>query len=270
MGSRSLCVAARRAPGWTIATPYRFRPNNAALRGPQLRVTLGEMSTWKRYTTAGKEGQRRPTQHVEFGPGEVEGLDRRLLGDVDGKRILELGAGAGHSAIAFAKQGARVVAIDPVAEEIEVARAAAEVAEVHLELHNTGLADLASLPADAFDAVVAIHSLASVSDIGRVFRQVHRLLKADRPLVITLPHPAALMIDPDDSVNIIAAYDESEPLGKDHHLTYRHGISEVFTQLTRANFRVDVLLEPAQKAKKPQGPENAPASVVFRARKTGT
>ena len=228
------------------------------------------MSTWKRYTTAGKEGQRRPTQHVEFGPGEVEGLDRRLLGDVDGKRILELGAGAGHSAIAFAKQGARVVAIDPVAEEIEVARAAAEVAEVHLELHNTGLADLASLPADAFDAVVAIHSLASVSDIGRVFRQVHRLLKADRPLVITLPHPAALMIDPDDSVNIIAAYDESEPLGKDHHLTYRHGISEVFTQLTRANFRVDVLLEPAQKAKKPQGPENAPASVVFRARKTGT
>ncbi len=265
-------MTALRAPDWAIATPYRVSAHSADLLAGHSRVTLSEMSKWTRYTTAGKEGQRRPTQHVEFGPGEVDGLDRRLLGDVEGHRILELGAGAGHSAIALAKQGARVVAIDPAIEEIETARAAAEVAEVHIELHNTGLADLASLPADAFDAVVAIHSLASVSNIDRVFRQVHRLLKSDRPLVISLPHPAALMIDPDDSVNIVASYAEAEPLGTKHHLTYRHGIGDVFTQLTRANFRVDTLLEPAQKekSKKADGPKNAPASVIFRARKIGT
>ncbi len=228
------------------------------------------MELWTRYTTSGDAGQRRPTTSVEFGPGNVEGLDRRLLGEVANLRILELGAGVGHSSIALAKQGARVVAIDPDFNDSEMIRAAAEVAEVHVEVHQTDLADLAFLNADTFDAVMSIHSLASVSDVGRVFRQVHRLLKSDRPLVITLPHPATLMIDREDSKTISSSYDESEPLGAGHHLTYRHGIAHIFTQLTRANYRVDTILEPMDEGESDSDAAQLPASVIFRARKIGT
>ncbi len=226
------------------------------------------MQLWTRYTTSGDYGQRRPSTSVEFGPGIVDGLDRRLLGEVANQRILELGAGSGRSSIALAKQGARVVAIDPDNGEAEMTRAAAEVAEVHVEVHNVGLADLAFLPADSFDAVFSVHSLASISDVGRVFRQVHRLLKTDRPLVFSLPHPAALTVDPEDGQTITSTYGETEPLGAGHHLTYRHGISHVFTQLTRANYRVDTLLEPAH-GDDPVGPDKLPASIIFRARKIG-
>ena len=178
------------------------------------------MQLWTRYTTSGESGQQRPTTSVEFGPGNVEGIDRRLLGEVANMRILELGAGSGHSSIALAKQGAKVVAVDPENSEAEMIRAAAEVAEVHVEVHNEALADLAFLQADSFDAVISIHSLAAVDDVGRVFRQVHRVLKSERPLIFSLPHPAALTVDPQDETSIRSRYDETEPLGAGHHLTY--------------------------------------------------
>lgn len=220
------------------------------------------MQTWMRYTTAGSAGQERPLDSVELGPGDIGGLDRRLLGDVDGMRILELGTGAGHSAVALAKLGARVIAIDPDTTQVDLARQTAEAAEVHVEVHHADLADLAFLHADIFDAVISVHALSGVADIGRVFRQTHRLLKLDRPIILTLPHPASLMVDSDDPRVISSDYSSTEVLGEGPHLTHRHGISHVFTQLHRSNFRVDTLLEPP-------GPDPHPASVVFRARKIG-
>ncbi len=220
------------------------------------------MATWTRYTTAGDYGQRRPTSSVELGPGDVEGLDRKLLGDLSGMRVLDLGCGAGHSSVALAQQGARVVAIDADESQVHLTRQAAENNDVHVEVHHGDLADLAFLHADIFDAVVAVHSLAAVSDIGRVFRQTHRLLKTDRPIVLSLPHPAALMVTTEDPKTISSDYDDAQPLGIGAHLTYRHGIGHAFTQLNRANYRVDTVLEPA-------GNGAHPASVIFRARKIG-
>lgn len=221
------------------------------------------MQTWTRYTTAGDAGQDRPSDILELGPGNVVGLDRRLLGEVSGLRILELGTGAGQSAIALARLGAKVVAIDSDASQIELVRENADAAEVHVEAHHADLADLAFLHAESFDAVVSIHALAAVADLGRVFRQTHRLLKVDRPVVLTLPHPASLMVEPDQTHVVTSDYSSTEVLGEGPYLTYRHGIAHVFTQLHRSNFRVDVLVEP-------DGDGPHPASIVFRARKTGT
>jgi len=221
------------------------------------------MGNWTRYTTAGRRGERRPTDSVELGPGDVQGLDRRLLGDVEGMRVLDLGTGAGHGAIALAGAGAQVVAIDADEDQVARARSNAEIAELHVEFHHAGLADLAFLQADIFDAVISVHALAAVDDLGRVFRQVHRVLKAERPLVITLPHPAGLMVDPAAPTTIVAAYDNADVLGDGVDLTHRHGAGHVFTQLTRSNFRVDTFLEPS-------GDGHFPASIVLRSRKVGT
>lgn len=218
---------------------------------------------WTRYTTAGERGEQRRDDVVELGPGEVAGLDRKLLGNVDGLRILDIGTGVGHSAIALAKQGAKVIAIDSDATQIGNARAHAEAAEVHVEFHQSDPAELAFLQADIFDAAISVHALAACKDLGRVFRQVHRVLKAEKPLVLTLPHPAALMVDQTNPSEIISSYAEEKPLGKDTSLTYRHGTSTVFTTLSRSNYRVDQLIEPS-------GGGLLPASLILRARKVGS
>lgn len=220
------------------------------------------MQNWTRYTTAG-DGSFFSTEaegSVELGPGRVDGLDRRLLGDVSEQRVLDLGAGAGANAINLARQGARVVAIDPYESQVAIARASAEAAGVHVELHANDIADLAFLHPESFDAIIAVHSLAAAPDLGRVFRQTHRLLKTDRPIVLSLPHPASLMVDAPDSKTIVTPYRDDSTLGEGATLTHRHTIEDVFTQLVRANYRVDTLLEPV-------GTSDFPASIVVRARK---
>lgn len=221
------------------------------------------MQSWTRYTTAGTAGARRPDDYVELGPDHTEGLDRRLLGEVEGMRVLDLGCGAGRSSLALARQGARVVAIEADQIEVDRVRAAADLAEVHVEAHHADVAELAFLPADSFDAVLSIHSLAAVENIGRVFRQTHRLLRGDRPMIITLPHPAALLSDSTKPEKIVRPYADGLPLGENEFTTYPHGIGDVFTAFTRSNFRVDTLIEPA-------GASSIPNSVIMRARKMGS
>ncbi len=221
------------------------------------------MQSWNRYTTAGPSGAGRPDSYVELGPDHSDGLDRRLLGDLSGMRVLDLGCGAGRSAVAMARQGARVVAIDPDEIEVERTRTAADVAEVHVEAHHGDIAELAFLPADAFDAVLAIHSLAAAEDISRIFRQTHRLLRADRPMVLTLPHPASMLSNPDQPATIVRGYGSGEPLGENEFVTYPHSIGQVFTQFTRANFRVDTMIEP-------DSDMSLPSSLIVRARKIGS
>ena len=104
--------------------------------------------------------------------------------------------------------------------------------------------------------MVSVHALAATADLGRVFRQVHRVLKADKPIVVSLPHPAQLMLDAD------AAYLDAPVLGHGRQQTHGHTVSSVFTNLTRSNFRVDTLLEPA-------GEVRTPASLIMRAKKLG-
>src|SRR6478735_2617833 len=100
----------------------------------------------------------------------------RLLGPVKGKRVLELGCGTGDTAVRFAREGATVIGVDSSADRIAAARAAAEVAEVRLELRAGDLADLAFLRADSIDMAYSQGALAPVADLDRLFRQVHRVL----------------------------------------------------------------------------------------------
>src|SRR3954454_7562086 len=67
---------------------------------------------------------------VHYGPDIPTEADLRLLGNLHGKRVLELGCGGGPISVAMAKQGARVLAIDSSAEQIQHARRLAEREEV--------------------------------------------------------------------------------------------------------------------------------------------
>lgn len=222
--------------------------------------------SWHRYTTSFPGGRYRPTDHVELGPNLPAGLDRRLLGDVADKRVLELGTGMGHSAVAMAKAGAKVIAVDPDASQLDHARQLAEEHEIRVELHHGDLADLAFMRNESIDMVVSIHALAAEADLDRAFRQAHRVLKADMPFVVSLPHPTASLVDhfSDDEHRVIRGYFDAATLGSGPSVTHRHLIGDVFSALTRANFRIDTLIENPY-ADKPGLPE----TLVFRGKKIG-
>jgi SAM-dependent methyltransferase len=201
---------------------------------------------------------QRPLTHVELGPGLGDELDRRLIGDVRGKRVLDLGCGGGHTGVGLALRGARVIATDPDPGQLFAARALATNNEIRVEFHEANPAELAFIRADQIDLVVSVWSLSLSDDLDRVLRQVHRVLRAGGHLVLSLPHPATLCADPVDPSRTVTSWRSSDPIGE----RFVHTAEDVVTALNRTNFGVDLLLE-----RHAGGP--MPASLVVRARKVG-
>lgn len=200
----------------------------------------------------------RPLDHVDLGPGVGEDVDRRLIGDVGGRRVLDLGCGQGHTAVGLARRGARVIAVDDDVTQLAATRALAAREEVTIECHQAKPAELAFLAADHVDLAVAVTTLSWVEDLNRVFRQVHRVVGPGGHFVVAVPHPAALCADPDDPSRTVASWTTTTPIG-DRHV---HTAEAMVTAFTRANFAVDTLLE-----RHDGGP--LPATLVIRARKLG-
>jgi ubiquinone/menaquinone biosynthesis C-methylase UbiE len=225
-----------------------------------------------RFSVASPAGLDLPTDVVTYGPDVAREDSLKLLGHVEGTRVLDLGCGAGHNSIALAKHGAKVIGVDESSDQVADARAACEREHVKVELHHASLAELAFIRADTIDAVLSAWGLASVDDLDRVFRQVDRVLKPEHPLVLSMPHPAFATVDQSDHERRVQrSYWET---------AVRDGvvprtISQLFTSLGRANFRVDTLLEPEPAATGRRGTSwhehmrYIPATLIIRARKQG-
>ncbi len=132
-----------------------------------------------------------PSSYARWRASEIgattERLERRAilerLGDVGGKRVLEIGCGDGELAVQLARSGAIVSAIDASEAMIDAARkrAAADGVAVDIVL---GRADAIPYPDDTFDTVVAVTILCFVRDAAPVFREIARVLKPGGRLVI--------------------------------------------------------------------------------------
>lgn len=217
---------------------------------------------------------------VRYGPGLPHEDALKLLGYVDGRRVLELGCGCGSTSVALARAGAKVIAVDESADALTRTRESATRCGVKVEAHHTVLADLAFVRADTVDAALSVYGLAAVDDIDRVFRQVHRVLRPERPFVFSLPHPAFNLLDPaDPEPRLRRRWWDTKPVGwsrgaPDADADKPRTLSGLFTSLGRANFRVDAVAEPA--------PDRAtageawcehmawvPPTLIIRARKQG-
>src|SRR5436305_8588874 len=160
-------------------------------------VPTDNAAAWDRHSAGYQAGARLPTDVAHYGPDIGTEADFRLLGDLKGKRVLELGCGGAQCSIAFAKQGAHAIGIDFSSEQLAFGRRLCEREDVRVELREGDLADLAFLRADSVDLVFSAYAFGYVDDLNRVFRQVHRVLKVGAPLVFSLPHPASEMFDLD-------------------------------------------------------------------------
>jgi SAM-dependent methyltransferase len=239
-------------------------------------------AAWDRHSAAYQEGARLPTDVAHYGPDIGNEDDFRLLGNLEGKRVLELGCGGAQCSIAFSKQGAIAIGIDASAQQLAFARRLCDREGVKVELHHGDLADIAFVRADSIDVVFSAYAFGFVDDLGRVFRQVHRVLKPQAPFVFSLPHPAYDVIDDDADEPLLVrrSYFDRDPIDYQWNgvgfTDYHHTIGDLFTGLTRSGFRVDTILEPEPL---PSGPRSQhwrdafrmlPRTLVVRARKEGT
>lgn len=226
--------------------------------------------------------ERSGNHAARYGPDVPGERELRLLGDLKGKRVLELGCGTGQASIAFARQGATAIAVDTSATRLAEARRLAEQEEARVEWHHGDLADLAFLRADSIDVCFSAYALAEVEDVNRQFRQVHRVLRPHGIFAFSYQHPMALCVErehaPDEGAAlplgdlvVRRSYFDDAPIaderGGETVVVHPRTVSDVFVALGRTGFRVDAILEP-----RPTGAETmplVPSTIVWRARKEG-
>lgn len=239
-------------------------------------MAADDVTTWNR-RPAGDPGADLPPvgDAVQYGPDIADDSVLRLLGSLAGKRVLELGCGWGPNLVTVARQGGHAIGLDSASDQLSAAKRLAEQEGVRVELHHGDLADLAFMRGDSVDLALSSYGLARVDDLNRVFRQVHRVLKQDAPLVFSLPHPSYDLIhdaDPLAPLLVRRSYYDHSPLAGGR---FHHTFAELFTSLSRAKFRVDTVLEPEPLA---DGPRSQwwresfhwiPRTLVIRARKEG-
>ncbi|UUO08888.1 class I SAM-dependent methyltransferase [Blastopirellula sp. J2-11] len=172
--------------------------------------------------------ERNPMQAIE------QPQMRAAVGDVHGKRVLDLGCGTGRHALWLAAQGADVVAVDFSAGMLAEARkksGAERVQFVALDLAQP-------LPYSAeFDLVVSGLVLEHLRELEPFFAAAHNVLKSGSRAVISAMHPAmflrgaqARFTDP--------ATDELVMPG-----SLAHSVSEFVMAAVRAGFQVENVRE---------------------------
>jgi ubiquinone/menaquinone biosynthesis C-methylase UbiE len=98
------------------------------------------------------------------------------MGDLRGKRLLDIGAGLGESSVYFALQGAKVTMTDISSGMVQTGRELARRYGVEVEGIVSEAEDLGVAP-EAFDFVYIANTIHHVRGRDAVFQKIHRALK---------------------------------------------------------------------------------------------
>jgi SAM-dependent methyltransferase len=114
----------------------------------------------------------------------------RLLGPVQGLRVLDLGCGQGRFTRRLAARGAQVTGVDWSAAMIDVADAHERSAPLGIEYRRMDARLVArAWPPGSFDRVVACMSLMDMPNSPAAVRGAYRLLRPGGRFVFSISHP---------------------------------------------------------------------------------
>lgn len=200
-------------------------------------------------------------EHGEFlGPARFvwgpEGLtedDARLLGDVAGRRVLEVGAGAAQCARWLLVAGADPVALDLSVEMLRHGRTVGHATGLDLPLVQ---ADATRLPfaSGSFDiACSAYGGVPFVADSAGVMREVARVLRSGGRWVFSVTHPLRWVF-PDDpgEPGLVARhpyfdrtpYVEQDERGRATYVEHHRTIGDRVREISAAGLHLVDLVEP--------------------------
>jgi ubiquinone/menaquinone biosynthesis C-methylase UbiE len=138
----------------------------------------------------------------------------RLIGNVEGRLVLDLACGEGYNARILARKGAKVVGVDFSAKLVQLARIEEAKEKLGIDYHIADVADLSRFPSNYFDLVTCFMALQDIKDYKSAVSEVARVLKDRGRLVFSIPHPCFEMVS--DKGNRISTTERYFGAGEDH------------------------------------------------------
>jgi SAM-dependent methyltransferase len=186
-------------------------------------------------------------------PENLREVDAHLLGDVAGKRILEVGCGSAPCSRYLTRAGASVVAFDLSAGMLGYARAAAGRTCIEVPLVQADVCELPFLSGSFDVAFSAFGAIPFVADSALALREVARVLRPGGRWVFSATHPMRWAF-PDDpgplGLTAIQSYFDRSPYVEvdadgipayvEHHRTMGDRVREIVA----AGFVLRDVIEP--------------------------
>ncbi len=110
-----------------------------------------------------------------------------LIGNINNKKILDLGCGQGFFTRILKSKGAEVVGVDLSKNLIETARKYPESKNITYYIANAE--NLYFLEKESFDYVISILSIGNIRNTDKVFKEIYFILKQKGKFIFVIIHP---------------------------------------------------------------------------------
>ena len=135
---------------------------------------------WVDFVRTGKDYYRTELNH----PAMLE-----VLGDIRGRRILDLGCGEGWNTRIVAKKGANVTGVDFSVRLIDYAALQEKKDKLGIDYLVLDACNLHKFKRNSFDIVICFMALQDIDNYQDAIKEVHRVLKKGGRFVFAVPHP---------------------------------------------------------------------------------
>jgi len=198
---------------------------------------------------------------INYGPGSPNEKSLRLLGNLKGKSILEIGCGGAQCSIAFAKKGAKVSAMDLSSEQLKFAKALAKKHNVKISFYQGDIKNLKQIKSNSQNIVFSAFALQYIDDLLKCFKEVKRVLKKDGKFVFSLDHPFYWTANP-KTLKLENSYFNTGKFEMVHNLegkkvkfvSYNHTFSELYNSLIKSGLVVEQVIEPDSRRRYKEDP----------------
>jgi ubiquinone/menaquinone biosynthesis C-methylase UbiE len=186
-----------------------------------------------------------------------------MLGDVEGRSVVDVGSGNGYLCRKLARLGATVTGVELSDAFLEIARGHEAREPAGITYVHGSVARMDVLAADTFDKAVSNYVLMDVRDYEAAVREVFRVLKRGGPFVVVISHPAfdcgpaSWVVPAPDSPRpedrtgyVVDDYFRRGPLFAvwgdiDPVLSFHRPLRDYWRTFQHAGFRVDDFEEPS-------------------------
>ena len=221
---------------------------------------------------------------IHYGPGAPNENKLKLLGNLKGRKVLEIGCGGAQCGIAMAKKGAKVTGIDISKEQLKFAKELTKKNKVNIKFYQRDIRNLKPIKSNSQDIVFSAFALHYVDNLLICFKEVRRVLKKNGIFVFSFPHPFFRTINP-KTLKIKESYFKTGKITyvfsdkTKKFVAYNHTISELHNLLINVGFSIEKIIEPDSRKKYSYDPwyglwdyipkylKMFPPTIIFKARK---
>ncbi len=112
-----------------------------------------------------------------------------MLGDIKGKKILDIGCGEGYNTRIIAKQGAKVIGIDFSKVMVDFAIQKEKKERLGIDYYTLNACNLHPFCNNSFDIVTCFMTLQDIDDYQLAIKEAGRVIKKHGRFILVIPHP---------------------------------------------------------------------------------